>query len=276
MSVEVTSWADFVTAVGTSGADVVIPAETVWDMNEILPHYNQNLVINCDSINGNGAEIKNLHITGFFEVNSAVSISNITFSNILADGSGADTVTYENGFFNSRANGITSLHGVTASGIFGSGYSAIFAVQGAQGKYWDVTQSAFNFDMQNGSRVCSDYVQGVSLYACRVFVDFPSASTVRIGGLHSPTFTEFVINAPLAEQIDAYGISSCTIRGNLQNVQEIKCEVPEGEVSVYSTESAPDAVINGGTWGTQLVGVTDAQFKSAEYLRSIGFIIGVS
>lgn len=276
MSVEATNWSDFVAAVGTSGAEVVLPEDALWDMNEILPHFNQNLEISCAKIIGNGTEIKNLHITGFFDIQSAVEIKNIKFTNILADGNGSPDWSRPNGFFNCGTSGLPAMTGCTASGIFGSGYGALFAITGGQYTYWRLNQCAFNCDMQSAVGICSDYIQGTSAHACRFFFDFPSVSgdtSVKIGDLHIPAFNEYVINAPLAEKVYAYGISSCTLRGNLQNVTLIDAD-GMSETSVYSTESAPNASVNCGFYNAQLIGVTDAQMKSAEYLRGIGFLIG--
>lgn len=268
MSIEVTTWADFVTAVGTSGAEVDLPEEAVWDMNEILPHFNQNLTVSCSKINGNGTEIKNLHITGFFDVQSAVEIKDIKFTNILADGSG-QTGWGENGFFNSNGSGNPKMNGCTVSGIFGNGYSALFAMNGYS-NYWESERNGFNCDMQSGWRLNAN---GIRLQACRVFLNFPSASnTVSLGSGYT-NYTEFVVNAPLAQSLTAYCVSSCTIRGNMQNVTQINAEGATA-VSVYSTADMPNASVS-QSWGdAPLIGVTDAQMKSAEYLRSIGFLIG--
>lgn len=269
MSIEVTTWADFVTAVGTSGAVVDLPEEAVWDMNEILPHFNQNLAFSCSKINGNGTEIKNLHITGFFDVRSAAEFKDIKFTNILADGQGKDSLGRNNGFFNSTGSGAAKMNGCTISGIFGNKYEALFAMSGYDYN-WESVRNAFNCDIQSGWHICDG---GILLQACRVFMNFPSVTgTVYLGGV-IPSFTEFVINAPLAQTLSAYGVSSCTIRGNMQNVTQIQAEGTTA-VSVYSADDMPNASVSQGWGDPPLVGVTDAQMKSAEYLRSIGFLIG--
>lgn len=262
-TVNVTTWAEFVTAVGTSGADVVLPEEAVWDMNEIQPEYDQNLAIACASINGNGTEIKNLTIRGYFSFSASTAVQNLKITNILGTGSGGGSDVGTKGIFATGSS--PTLNGVAVSGTFGLNYNCIL-----NGGSWTLQQCAFNLLMSDG---CGIQREGShSKRACRFFLNLGGTSQVWLSGSYTDAFNEFVVNAELAEKIFAYSLNSSTYRGNLQNVTEIYPEGMTG-VSVYSTASMPNAVIQGYV-DVRLVGVTDAQMKSADYLQSIGFLIG--
>ena len=270
MSIEVTTWAEFVEAVGTPGAEVSLPENAVWDMNEILPHFNQNLSISCSSIAGNGTEIKNLHITGYFAFSSTPEIQDLSLTNIFADGVGGGSDAGTKSFFYYAASGEAAFRNCTVSGIFGSYYNCIFGATNYDYPI-EIEQCAFNMDMDGGTGI--QRVGGHRKHACRWVLNFPHTNQVWLTGAYTDSFNEFVINAPLALKIWAYSQNSSTYRGNMQNVTEI---YPEGmtDVSVYSTASLPNAVIQGWV-DVKLQGVTDAQMKSADYLRGIGFLIGV-
>lgn len=266
-AIAVTTWAEFVTAVGTSGADVTLPENDIWDMNEILPHFNQNLDIACASINGNGTEIKNLHITGHFHFTAATNVQDISFTNILADGSGGGAAS-KLGFFYAQLTGTPGLSRCTISGIFGNGYHYICAITDNASSYWRMTQCSFNCDFQNGAGIIMNgYARP---YACRFFLTLPSAATVRLGNA-AESFNEFVVNAPNATTIAVNSLAASTLRGNLTNVRTISHSMTAAsDVGVYSTASIPSATVS----GNKIIGVTDAQMKDADYLASIGFLIG--
>ena len=267
-TVEVTSWAEFVEAAGTSGADVVLPENAVWDMNEIQPHFNQNLSISCASVTGNGTEIKNLHITGYIGINGT-AVTGLKMTNILADGSGGGSDVYKKGLI--YGSGFPVLDQCVFSGIAGGWYYYMLACPG--NRNITLQYCAFNLDMQGGNGV--QYEGYHKMKASRVFLSLPTMSgTVRLAN-HSDTGTnmnnEYVINAPLASSVAFDANPSCTLRGNLQNVTSIHFDT-SNNVSVYNAEDAPNASVSGNS-AARLIGVTDEQMKSAAYLQSIGFVI---
>lgn len=268
-TINVTTWAEFVEAVGTSGADVVMPEGAVWDMNEIAPAFNQNLTIACASITGNGAEIKNLHITGHFLFTAATQVSGLAVTNIFGDGTGGGG-TYQRGFFYSSANGNPAFTGCTFSGLFGSGYARLFNT-GSNGKYFDLVQCAFHMDMDAGWDI-GEY----KARACRFFMKFLEASTVyctnHSGNPYKYEYCEYVIYAPIATLVRLIGSGSCTLRGNMQNCTDLQASGGTEE-NVYDSADAPNATVSGT--GAKMTGVTDSQMKDAAYLRdTVGFLIG--
>lgn len=100
-TVSVTSWAEFVAAVGTSGNVVECPQNAVWDLNDISPEHLDTLEINCAEIHGNGLIIRNMNFsepdvtstTGVYtdwrfaiRINCGVKVSNLHLHNVTCMG----------------------------------------------------------------------------------------------------------------------------------------------------------------------------------------------
>lgn len=268
MAIMVTSWAEFVAAVGTSGAEVVLPENAVWDMSEISPTFAQDLTFSCSTVDGRGTEIKNLHITGRIII-SHTAISNLAITNILGDWTGSGTSGQKAFFLCSNA---PQLIGCTFSGVFGTGYDAMLYMSNASSSNMvRMERCAMNMIFNGGITVAGG---GLDLYACRLVITLGAATgIVRVP---KSEYCEFVVNAPTATAFNALG-PSCTLRGNLQNCTMVYGTTKNAAAGVFSTASAPNASPPSDT-GYKIFGVSDTvdnnQMKDAAYLQSLGFLIG--
>ena len=264
MAINVTSWSEFVAAVGTSGADVVLPENAVWDMNEISPTFAQDLTISCATVNGRGTEIKNLHITGRIVI-SGTEIENLSITNILADGAGSGSTGAKAFFVGSNSPKLTNC---TFSGSFGTGYDSLFShTSSSSSNHWYIDRSAFNILANGGTTFATG---GLEFYACRLTVTLGAATgQARLG---TNTFCEYVLTALGATSIYALGPSS-TLRGDLESCTLISGQVKNSPAGVFLKASAPNASPPSDT-GYKIFDVTDEQMKNAAYLQSLGFLIG--
>lgn len=280
-TVNVTNWADFVTAVGVSGNTVVCPENAVWDMNEIAPEGVGRIDIACDEIKGNGLEIKNLVSTGGVYVNksggttsvkAAVLISGLSITNIL--GSGGTTFSGTVGFIYVAVNNALTLRQCTISGLFSQVVHCPFLADatgsGRQG-YIYLELCAVNVEMQGAN---GGLLRGYVIPKGSRFTLHLPTSTVELvcnGGAPSAEITnnEYVVNAPNMTSVDMQSCNASLLRGNLPLCTTIKGSGVSA-VSIYNTDSVP----NVATVAANITGVTDAQMRNASYLRSIGFMIG--
>lgn len=85
--IQVTTWNEFVTACATSGADVVVAENTVWDMNEISPSGAPTVTVACNSINGSGAKIVNASVISqpFINFTNAATVKHLDITDFTAD-----------------------------------------------------------------------------------------------------------------------------------------------------------------------------------------------
>ena len=85
--IQVSTWAEFVTACATSGADVVIAENTVWNMNEISPAGAPTVTVACNSINGSGSTIKNASVISqpLFNFTAAATVTRLNIADFTAD-----------------------------------------------------------------------------------------------------------------------------------------------------------------------------------------------
>lgn len=91
----VSTWEDFVTAIGTEQAYVEFPENTIIDMNDVVPEgIGEMIYIKCTQFDAKGGEIKNLFFTtgGRFLMDTSVStgtiIKNLKLINMRADDEG--------------------------------------------------------------------------------------------------------------------------------------------------------------------------------------------
>lgn len=96
----VSTWEDFVTAIGTEQAYVEFPENTIIDMNDIIPEgIGEMIYIKCTQFDAKGGEIKNLffkHGGRFLIQNSNWNtyIKNLKLINMRADDTGFRFFTY--------------------------------------------------------------------------------------------------------------------------------------------------------------------------------------
>lgn len=272
-----TTWAEFVTAIGTSGAYVSVPEGTVWDMNEIQPTGVGTLTVAAARIIGNGAEIKNLLFNGGgFDFTANTAISNMKFTNFLAENS--STVFKCQSFQN---HVYPSLSLVTISG--------------------KLVESHL-FQANYGS-----YTQQITLSRCAVNAEFSGESAFIFGGAGAYPWLKM-----LYCNINTTGSSTYTDAQDLQmqntlwrgdwimkralfiggysggNIISsnniIDANVPAtASVEVNSSYSSnvkqcifnSDKIASGAAVDSVYTKLTTEQLHSASYLQGIGFPIGV-
>lgn len=85
--IQVTTWQEFVTACATSGADVVVAENTVWDMNQIAPAGAPTVTVACNSISGNGSAIKSASVISqpLIKFTNAATVTRLNISDFTAD-----------------------------------------------------------------------------------------------------------------------------------------------------------------------------------------------
>lgn len=279
-TVNVTSWAEFVQAVGVAGNTVVCPEDAVWDMNQIAPEGVAKITIACDEIQGNGLEIKNLVSTGGFYIEKAggttsakaeVLISGLSMHNIL--GYGGSTYSGTTGFIYAAKNQAVTIRQCSFSGIFANAVHRFYVADESSGNnqgYIYNELCALNIELQASS--AQIYRGYTSFKGSRVTAHLPNISGALPLGTTTniiETNNEFVVYAPGVTQVTLRGCAASIVRGNLSACTSITGG-NESAISIYSTDSAP----NISNPPTTIKGVTDEQMKDASYLRSIGFIIG--
>lgn len=96
----VSTWEDFVTAIGTEQAYVEFPENTIIDMNDVIPEgINKMIYIKCTQFDAKGGEIKNLFFTtgGRFLIQHdgwSTYIKNLKLTNMRADDTGFRFFSY--------------------------------------------------------------------------------------------------------------------------------------------------------------------------------------
>lgn len=260
-TVNVTSWAEFLSAVAVAGDTVVLPEGATWDMNSICPEgYHNDIPVSCAEIDGNGTTIKNLHLYGKFVVNNALTIDSLYLKNIVSEsdhlidkGSSTRTVT---------------MHGCILTGI--SGLQNRCVIEGPL----TVTSSTISFDMTASGYGAMYFVFNTfrALYS-RISIKYPlSSSTLELSaGYAGIKFCMVNIDAPGVTAIESYTFSGCVVTGNMTNASDTHGYYTPGYVSVYDV-AAFDEEFEPDT--EYFKPVTQSQLCDAQYLASIGFPIG--
>jgi hypothetical protein len=236
---------------------VYLPEGAVWDMNEIMTDdLRIPVVFACASVHGNGAEIQNLRFTyqygEMLQFNSA-NVDNIKFTNFVTSIAPVSVSSSSQG----------TITRCVFSGLLASGVQYFSS-------YGSFTRCAFNIEFQT-----TNYVRFTSNYgtqnSCRIRITAPNAPQVD-AHTHMQS-CELQIFAPNATTVNINGaFENSTLRGNLQGCTNFSSgSVYSHAGSIYNSDSFP-----AGTTSATLTAVTDAQMQDADYLRSIGFMIGVS
>jgi hypothetical protein len=253
-TVNVSSWAEFKTAVAVAGDTVNLPEGAVWDLNTIEPTGTAALAINCAEINGNGTEITNMWSLGGITQSNGGTVNDLKFTNIVAKNNGATTWMNIGGGTWNRC---------TLSAIMESGFTAPVGGNGS---------GAFNFCSMNFDMSTSGIVtisSGANLTACRMTLNAQNASgfyTFSTSGTQA-TSCEFVIYTQSTGTFYTSPWESCTLRGEMPHISSLFGLGNPG-VSIYCADDVNPSVSVLG-----LTGVTDAQMKSASYLQSINFTV---
>lgn len=260
-TVTVNSFSEFVAAVAVSGDTVNLPIKAVWDLNDTYPEgYTGNIPINCTAINGNGTEIRNLHMYGKFVVPSDLEINDLYLTNIVCE---------ETEFFGSSGlSRVLTLNGCIVTGIYG--VDTIYFNYGVL----VLNRSVINFDMTAGGYSdieISSFAQYSSQYS-RISVVYPQ----NYGGgfnFGSANFCMFNINFLGCRYIESSGLSGCVVLGNFGEAYDSNDYGRHGSfVSVFDVAAMSDEFTTANPY---FKGVTHEQLYDAAYLQSIGFPIGV-
>lgn len=260
--ITVTTFAEFRTAAeqaaGTYGT-IICPEDAVWDLNVLDPENNiQNLSINAN-VQGNGTSI--LHFKGGkINIYQNKTVSNMNFLDCFSNAYGTYSAFIECDR-NSAHDIWAKLYQCRVSCQLG--YSAIRATKNIQRE-----RCSFNLSFQHpyGIHVFGATDQNKASRYNRVKVEAPNATGIT-DGYWVEQFSEFIIDMPQGDTINN-SLTSCTIRGNLQNVTK----------TTFSS-SNPISVMTGApnfSWssGGRIKPVTDAQMRDIAYLQEIGFAIG--
>lgn len=302
MAIIVTDWAEFIAAVGTSGAEVEFPKDLVktsdtavdpnklytdengvvqtnvqpsdlanlyentfvLDANDYAPEgLSASIAINCASLKGFGGTIKNL-------ASDSVNIFETkTGTNI--DGIAVLSVSCKNcNFMHSTWNGTKG----TISHFINSGRCNADTTSGDVNYYLRATnmifsQCAFTVELFNDAKLTldNDYWGHSTFSYCR----FNTIDNRRI-----ETGTGYP---------DRFTMSNCYFTGNFNKDILISMETGNMDYTVIDVDGqavgATNSTIGGyvfvnkdkATIGAYVVGVTTAQLKDAEYLVSLGFPI---
>lgn len=254
--VTVTTFEEFRTAAAQSGNTIICPNNAVWDMAALDPENTITKITIKSNVTGNNTEIKNFR--GWIECGSSMAITALHIINLLCESAGYGAICTE-------SRSVYPNEPVWQQ-------SRISAAIGANVDYplynirpW---RCAINVSMaKSGECILSAFNSG-STAVCkynRFAVTAPNASSVGWNKINS---SQFVVNAPLAARFDAVPLN-CTIRGNLSNVSAFKYSSSDTNFSVVNGTDAPNFPT--ATWMKK---VTDAQLRDADYLASIGFVIG--
>lgn len=275
MAVDVTSWAEFLTA--ASGDDptleINLPENAVWDLAEIEPEGHSGSIKLCGQIAGNGTKIKNLVIqeglsTGVFLVDGTVTDLHFidgVYGQILSD-----IVTLQ------TADSIVQLCTFSAS------------VQGGGQIY------LFNFNMTGASAIvyrCACNIEvasasGITLHGGNVIGKYNNfkVSGSRVGNVTLCTlngtfslgkmeYSSVTLDTPAVTSITGSSFWWSLLRCNGANVTDLSY-VGDGSgqrITLACSTDFPE--VSTVSQGLRLC--TETQLRDAAYLQSIGFPIGV-
>lgn len=259
-TVSVTSLEEFVSAVAVAGDTVVCPEGADWDANDTYPDgYSGDIAWNAN-VRGNGTTIRNLHIYGFFAADSSSSpeIYSLHIKNLIG----------------SRSTG-TSLNAGLFDGDFYLEDSALSAVLNSS--YYRIIRHGYDLPIAKRCAFTVDaagrfgaFILG-SVWYTRCEIHAPNASESFSA---STIFrqSELAIYAPNMATINSYRYQGCIIHGEMANVSDSSSQRGDGDITLFSTDGMPNFVPYDPT---HFKGVTDAQLRDPEYLRSIGFPIAI-
>ena len=258
--VYVSSWSEFVEAIGVAGDTVILPEEAEWDMNTILPYGLQsNVTVNCSKIDGRGTRIKNLNLNeySFYSSNGIVVMHNLLMTDWIGTNAWFN-LTQGMELFRCAISGITS-------------HSAII---GNLANRAIMTSCAINVESSNSFFRISD--SNFLYNYCRIEAHAPNSSESEMShGEH--VCCELAFYAPNATSyFSVYNFQNGNLlHGNLKSLPEISATwAPwSGLVSVYDDDMFSDTVTS--PFPDSFVPCSEAQLKDAAYLRSLGFPIVV-
>lgn len=262
-TVNVTNLADFITAVAVAGDTVVCPEDADWDANGTYPDgYSGNITWNA-AVLGNGTTIRNLHLYGRFRTDDesrrpytdALRIVDLIGS--APSGSG--------GLF----NGNYHFTNCAISAVLNANYNEIVNwFYGSNSLL--ANKCSFNIDAAGNF----DTLTMGKVRYCRIELHLPNSSWYPYYAASDKCEeSELAIFAPNAGGLYSYQFPGCVIHGELPRATEQASSGDwDGDMMLFSTDGLP----NFSPYDTaHCKGVTDAQLRDPEYLRSIGFPIAI-
>lgn len=254
-TVNVTTFSEFRTAAEQYGNTIICPNNAVWDISEIDPENTITTITIRSIVTGNNTEIKNFR--GRIECGSSITITALHIINLLCEsGSYGGAISTESRNVNPNVwqqSRISAAIGANVDYLLYNICPIRCAINVSMAKSGECILSAFYSD---------------STAECkynRILLSAPNASIVGWNKINS---SQFIVNAPIATRFAAVPLN-CTIRGNLSNVSSFQYSSSATNFSVVNGTDAPDFPT--ATWMKK---VTDAQMRDADYLASIGFVIG--
>ena len=267
-TVQVNSWADFVQAVAVTGDTVICPENAVWDMNEIAPEGVPGLQILSAEVRGNGTEIRNLRVASSINLGGGgdfyQSIDALHFVNFIGE-SGP--------FFaaagTQRMGARTDLTGCKFSGLLPQN-AQFFCEVG--GYYHDTrpthfSQCAFTIEFgYNNPWYATQITRNGTIKLCRMHIQLPN------GALFYPnaSWSYVRIDCPGMVNLNVNDMAATVYDGDLPQLTGVIGAAAATYPSVFNKDTMPQF-----PGAANVIGVTEAQLRDPEYLRSIGFPIGV-
>ena len=258
-TVTVNSFSEFAAAVAVSGDTVNLPIKAVWDLNDTYPEgYTGNIPINCTAINGNGTEIRNLHLYGKFVVPADLEINDLFMTNIVGE---------ETAFFDYDVSART----ITANGCIFTGFYGVNTETFCRSSL-ALNRSVINLDMTAGGygdiTIAGSYTSQYS----RISAMYPQNAGGGFSFGTDAKFCKFNINYLGCRYFSSRPLSGCVVLGNFGTAYDSNDYGYHGAfVSVFDS-AAMDAEFT--TDNPYFKGVTYDQMYDAAYLQSIGFPIG--
>jgi hypothetical protein len=251
-TVNVSSWAEFKTAVAVAGDTVNLPEKAVWDMNEIQPQGVNGLNFACAEVNGNGTEIKNLWMLNIITV--GCPINNLKLTNTVFKNCGANYAI---------GTGGNTLSGCVFSAICESDFSEFMQSSGSG----SLILCSAHVELAKSGNLSP--FEGYNLTGCRITIDAPNGGTLRLQhtGGNKAKNCEFIVNSAACTGMYIGYWDSCTLRGELPNCDGLYAYDGMGSISVYCADDIPASTVIG------ITGVTEAQMQSVSYLQGIGFTV---
>lgn len=259
-TVQVNSLEEFVAAIAVAGDTVVCPEGADWDANDTYPDgYSGDIPWNA-SVRGNGTTIRNLHIYGFFSANSSSfpKIYSLHIKDLI--GSRSTGTSLNAGLF----DGNFYLEDSALSAVLNSSYFRIIR-PGSDAAI--AKRCAFTVDASGSFQ--GFYLGSVWYTRCEIHAPNASQSFSFATRFYQ---SELAIYAPNMDEIDSYRYQGCIIHGEMANVRDSSSNRGNGDITLFSTDGMPNFVPYDPT---HFKGVTDAQLRDPEYLRSIGFPIAI-
>lgn len=261
-SVNVSNFSEFIAAVAVSGDTVNLPSGATWDLNDSYPEgYTGDIPINCEAINGNGTEIKNLHFYGKFVVPADLTINDLSMTNLVCE----DTTFFGNGG-NTRK---ITLNRSIFTGLFGVN------AQYFNSSKMHMNRSVVNLNMTSASGTIFFCWDTFTAIYSRITLNYPSTAgslwiNSSVGGINYCRFTAICPGIP---NFDSRHFSGCVILGNFGNAYDFNEYGAHGSfVSVYDSAAFSDGFTSPNSYFKP---VTQSQLYDAEYLATLGFPIGV-